>query len=99
LAEKVKAAKATLAENTKSLQTVVKMLDKLELHDIEEDDDDEDEQAEKNPEQQQQEKPANVLQVLSEEDLDRLDAGALKGQIAVLEGKRLLFVVYKVEQS
>lgn len=70
------------------------MLEKLELHDIEEDDDDdEDEQAEKAPEQQKQEKPANVLLVLAEEDLERLDAGALKGQIAVLEGTHIPFCV------
>jgi structural maintenance of chromosome 4 len=83
LEQEVEKAKRKLAENEKSLASVVSRLERLELQEIDEDDDDE----EVENEEDRQPKQADELKNFTEEELEEFDAEALKGQIALLEGE------------
>lgn len=93
LEQELDKAKRKFAENEKSLTAVEHRLSKLELHDLGDDDDDEEENAEA------AEKPADELRVLSEEELEELDAENLKAEIALLEGQSTTSPWYSIHRS
>lgn len=82
LEQEVEKAKRKLAENEKSLASVVSRLERLELQEIDEDDDDEEVE---NGEEKQAKQP-DELRTFTEEELEEFDAETLKAQIALLEG-------------
>jgi hypothetical protein len=78
----VEKAKRKLAENEKSLASVVSRLERLELQEIDEEDDEEQES-----EDSKDAKKPDELKTFSEEELDEFDLETLKAEIALLEGE------------
>lgn len=81
LEQDLEKAKRKLSENDGLLKDVVRKLQKLELHEIEEDDDDENEAADVDAEP----KPIEELATFSEQDLEAFNVDELKATIAYLE--------------